>query len=119
MFYANDELMGIIDSVIPIVLSPEAAHALPHPEDILSPEVEAPKVYRGNPINTVEMTEDGWMVGPKSRRLFWVPPELRAQIWPHRMRWDLTGGEERIQLDLSQFVHGLGWTDCYVDSDVP
>ncbi|THG92593.1 hypothetical protein EW026_g8357 [Hermanssonia centrifuga] len=106
------------NSVIPIVLSPEAAHALPHPEDIISPGVEAPKVYsEGNPINTVEMTEDGWIVGPEYRRLFWVPPELRARIL--MMKWDLTGGQEYLQIDLSQFVHGLGWTDCYVDSDVP
>ncbi|THG93876.1 hypothetical protein EW026_g7475 [Hermanssonia centrifuga] len=108
------------NSVIPIVLSPEAAHALPHPEDILSPEVAAPKVYsKGNPINTVEMTRDGWIVGPEYRRLFWVPPELRAGIWPHRMKWDITGGEERIQFDLSQVAHGRRWTDCYVDSDLP
>ncbi|PSS12761.1 hypothetical protein PHLCEN_2v3292 [Hermanssonia centrifuga] len=106
--------------VIPIVLSSEAAHALPHPEDILSPEVAVFEGYsEGNPINTVEMTEDGWIVGPEYRRLFWVPPELRA-LWPHMMKWDLTGGQEYLQLDLSQFAaHGRRWTDCYVDSDVP
>ncbi len=73
------------------------------------------------PIDAVELIDDGWMVSSnESRLLFWVPPELQEWLWPAQrvklaLDWSRT---EFIQLDLSQFVHGSRWSDCYSGSGV-
>jgi WD40 repeat protein len=55
--------------------------------------------------------KDGWILGPGSELLFWVPPTLRAGLlWP---RTKLYVGEAiATKLDLESFVHGDSWSLC-------
>ena len=58
------------------------------------------------------MNSDGWIVGPASELLFWVPTAYRDRLWPDS-RLQFSIGMQFIQLDLSQFVHGTSWHECY------
>ena len=58
------------------------------------------------------MTHDGWIVGPGSELLFWVPAAYRDKLWPDS-RLQIVIGKQPVQLDLSQFVHGTSWHECY------
>ncbi|KIM86959.1 hypothetical protein PILCRDRAFT_293290 [Piloderma croceum F 1598] len=53
---------------------------------------------------------NGWIIGPHSELLFWVPPLNQLALW-------LPGntavmGQMATKLDLSQFVHGTFWQQC-------
>jgi hypothetical protein len=55
--------------------------------------------------------KDGWMLGPNSELLFWVPPALRAGLLrPGNML--LIGEPIATRLDLESFVHGESWSLC-------
>ncbi|KIM25798.1 hypothetical protein M408DRAFT_73853, partial [Serendipita vermifera MAFF 305830] len=54
--------------------------------------------------------DDGWILGPNSELLFWVPPELRPKLCPLRNK--LVLGGHATHLDLKHFVHGDAWTHC-------
>ena len=58
------------------------------------------------------MNSDGWIVGPASEFLFWVPAAYRNKLWPDT-RLQFVIGKQLVQLDLSQFVHGTSWHECY------
>ena len=58
------------------------------------------------------MNSDGWIVGPASELLFWVPAAYRNKLWPDT-RLQFVIGKQLVQLDLSQFVHGTSWHECY------
>ncbi|KIK31388.1 hypothetical protein CY34DRAFT_103352, partial [Suillus luteus UH-Slu-Lm8-n1] len=53
----------------------------------------------------------GWMVGPKDRLLFWVPPASRPTFYysPGTVLVIPRGGPE---LDLSRMAHGQHWQEC-------
>ncbi|THH19875.1 hypothetical protein EW146_g1395 [Bondarzewia mesenterica] len=58
--------------------------------------------------------EDGWVVGPRDELLFWVPPDLCAGLfWPGNTA---VTGRPWTKLDLSRFVHGTEWMNCFSDS---
>ncbi|ETW77143.1 hypothetical protein HETIRDRAFT_118589 [Heterobasidion irregulare TC 32-1] len=50
------------------------------------------------------INSDGWIVGPESELVFWVPAAYRDRLWPDP-RLQFAIGKQLIQLDLSQFVH--------------
>jgi hypothetical protein len=55
--------------------------------------------------------KDGWMLGPDSELLFWVPPTLQAGLL--RPGNKLFIGEAiTTRLDLTSFVHGESWSLC-------
>ena len=54
--------------------------------------------------------EDGWIVGPASRLLLWLPHESRRQLYMPANT--LVLGTHVTELDLSQFVHGPLWQQC-------
>jgi WD40 repeat protein len=58
------------------------------------------------------LEEDGWMMGPSGRLLFWVPPAsgeaFRYNPWTALVL--PSGGPE---LDLSRMAHGTRWQHCY------
>jgi hypothetical protein len=54
--------------------------------------------------------DDGWIRGPQSQMLLWVPHEYRNKLWLPRMK--LLIGERPIMLDLSMFTHGKHWHEC-------
>lgn len=55
-------------------------------------------------------TDDGWVLGPNSELLFWVPPGIRSGLCP--LRNTLVLGGDVTQLDLTTFVHGEAWIRC-------
>ncbi|KIK41337.1 hypothetical protein CY34DRAFT_85571 [Suillus luteus UH-Slu-Lm8-n1] len=53
---------------------------------------------------------NGWVVGPKDRLLFWVPPVSRHAFYsPGTALVIPRGGPE---LDLSRMAHGQHWQQC-------
>jgi hypothetical protein len=55
--------------------------------------------------------KDGWVLGPDSEILFWVPPALRIGLL--RPGNKLFIGEAiATRLDLTSFVHGESWYLC-------
>ncbi|KAG2087912.1 uncharacterized protein F5147DRAFT_789727, partial [Suillus discolor] len=58
------------------------------------------------------LEEDGWMMGPNHRLLFWVPPASR-ETFRYNPRNALVMPEGGIELDLSCMAHGMCWHDCY------
>ncbi|KIK35353.1 hypothetical protein CY34DRAFT_587273, partial [Suillus luteus UH-Slu-Lm8-n1] len=54
--------------------------------------------------------DSGWVVGPKGRLLFWVPPASRHSFYnPSTVLVIPRGGPE---LDLSRMAHGQHWQKC-------
>ncbi|KAG2739018.1 prolyl oligopeptidase, partial [Suillus brevipes Sb2] len=57
------------------------------------------------------LDDDGWMMGPNRRLVFWVPPASRKSLYNSSTALVLPrGGPE---LDLSRMVHGTRWQQCY------
>jgi WD40 repeat protein len=54
--------------------------------------------------------KNGWILGPHSELLFWVPPSIRDGLW----RPANTAVISRVstRLDLTLFVHGDSWYLC-------
>ncbi|KIM26691.1 hypothetical protein M408DRAFT_72322 [Serendipita vermifera MAFF 305830] len=54
---------------------------------------------------------DGWILGPQSELLFWVPPSIRNGLfWPSTI---FVIGERLVtKLNLEHFAHGEAWTHC-------
>ncbi|PVF93396.1 WD40 repeat-like protein [Serendipita vermifera] len=55
--------------------------------------------------------EDGWVLGPNSELIFWVPPALRQGFMRPSNRL-IIGKFVKTVVDLSSFVCGESWTDC-------
>jgi WD40 repeat protein len=57
------------------------------------------------------MDENGWVIGPNSELLFWVPPDFRPGLYrPNNPI--IIGNCIKTTLDFSSFVHGKLWTNC-------
>ncbi|KAG1773972.1 hypothetical protein EDD22DRAFT_857368, partial [Suillus occidentalis] len=56
------------------------------------------------------LEDDGWMMGPNRRLLFWVPPASRKSFYNIWTAFVLPRGPE---LDLSRMAHGTRWKHCY------
>ncbi|KAI0337181.1 WD40 repeat-like protein [Trametopsis cervina] len=52
----------------------------------------------------------GYILGPNSELLFWVPPDYRPGLW--RPSTQLVSAVRSLRLDLSRFVHGHRWRKC-------
>ncbi|KIJ42176.1 hypothetical protein M422DRAFT_171603 [Sphaerobolus stellatus SS14] len=53
----------------------------------------------------------GWILGPNNELILWIPFSYRERLWPPRSL--VIMGLDTVDLDLSQFVHGPSWTDCW------
>ena len=54
---------------------------------------------------------DGWIQGPHSELLFWVPPQNRAGLWwPSNIS---VLARSSTKIDFSRFLHGDRWTRCW------
>ncbi|KIJ42165.1 hypothetical protein M422DRAFT_171421, partial [Sphaerobolus stellatus SS14] len=55
--------------------------------------------------------QHGWLLGPNNELILWIPFSYRDRLWsPHCL---VVMGLDAVDLDLSQFVHGPSWTDCW------
>ena len=61
---------------------------------------------------TVTLQIDGWVLGPHSEPIFWVPAYLRDHF-PGHFQLDIIGGQLH-RFDASHFVHGVDWIKCIV-----
>ncbi|KAG2126823.1 WD40-repeat-containing domain protein [Suillus clintonianus] len=55
-------------------------------------------------------TEEGWVVGPEGRLLFWIPPTLHPVTYARDNT--LVIPNNALQLDLSCVAHGTSWHMC-------
>ncbi|KIM21058.1 hypothetical protein M408DRAFT_53919, partial [Serendipita vermifera MAFF 305830] len=55
--------------------------------------------------------EEGWVLGPNSELLFWVPPDLRAGLYRPGNTL-VIGPTSTTILDLKTFVYGESWVKC-------
>ncbi|KIJ49040.1 hypothetical protein M422DRAFT_205279 [Sphaerobolus stellatus SS14] len=53
----------------------------------------------------------GWILGPKNELILWIPFSYCERLWPPRCL--VVMGLDVVDLDLSQFVHGASWTNCW------
>ncbi|ETW77154.1 hypothetical protein HETIRDRAFT_446239 [Heterobasidion irregulare TC 32-1] len=107
--------LSTISSMHPtsILISPHLEHAL-HLDVLYESAPGSQGDYR-----TYRHTDsDGWIVGPASELLFWVPAAYRNKLWPGS-RLKIVAGRDYMQLNLSQFVHGNSWQQCYHPSQPP
>ncbi|KAG2756237.1 hypothetical protein P692DRAFT_20715911, partial [Suillus brevipes Sb2] len=56
--------------------------------------------------------EEGWMMGPDHRLLFWVPPASQ-EAFRYNPQTALVIGRRCVELDLSRMAHGTCWQQCY------
>ncbi|ETW77090.1 hypothetical protein HETIRDRAFT_105708 [Heterobasidion irregulare TC 32-1] len=91
---------------VPLLMSPRLEHAMRI--DVIDNAATPPRDYR----QSEDMNDDGWIVGPASELLFWVPPAYRDRLLPGA-RLKMIIGRKVVQLDLSQFIHGTSWHECY------
>ena len=59
---------------------------------------------------SITLTEDGWVVGPQRKLLFWIPMNFHPFMYfPGN---SLVIPNDASQLDLSHFAHGTSWQMC-------
>ena len=65
-----------------------------------------PSVYPANlpPCETLKLTKDGWIVGPKEELILWLPFGLRSGCLAHV--------DAINQIDFRGFKCGTEWTQC-------
>jgi len=61
---------------------------------------------------------NGWLVGSNSKRLFWVPPELRTGLFGGGLLL-IIGSQLKTKLNLSSFVYGESWSQCKLEEGEP
>ncbi|KIK71658.1 hypothetical protein GYMLUDRAFT_977718, partial [Collybiopsis luxurians FD-317 M1] len=60
----------------------------------------------------VILRSDGWLCGPDSSLILWIPPEYReCLMFPHMEL--LLPQTQLASLNLKNFVHGKEWAKCY------
>ncbi|KIM23596.1 hypothetical protein M408DRAFT_332227, partial [Serendipita vermifera MAFF 305830] len=102
---------GHTDSVNSVVFSPDGRLIASGSDDMM---IRVWNLKDTNPdlplfANTSYM-EDGWILGPNSELLFWVPPTLRTGLW--RPGNTTVIGKMATRLGFKNFAHGESWTRC-------
>jgi hypothetical protein len=90
-----------------IFFSSNSTHALRDTTELLA---GAPHDDRRSTFRKLE--EDGWMMGPNRRLLFWVPPASRERF-KYYLHIALIIPRGDVELDLSSMAHGTQWKHCY------
>jgi WD40 repeat protein len=89
-----------------ISFSPNSIHVLRNTSELMEPVSHDDRSSTPFVLNV----NDGWVVGPKRRLLFWVPPASRHSFYnPATILVIPRGGPE---LDLSRMAHGQYWQTC-------
>ncbi|KZO93003.1 WD40 repeat-like protein, partial [Calocera viscosa TUFC12733] len=80
------------------------------------PRHQAAQAYKAPDEAEVDIKfdlETGWIIGNEKDHLLWVPPEVMPRLYQNGRLKMIMPAERMVTLDLSQFVHGDRWTDCY------
>ncbi|KZT50330.1 hypothetical protein CALCODRAFT_444774, partial [Calocera cornea HHB12733] len=83
-------------------LSPDQFAALAHPYRALSQQEVSIKF---------DLTS-GWIIGNDTDHILWVPPDKITRLYTGKCCLVMPV-ETLVTVDLSQFRHGLRWTECY------
>ncbi|PVG00008.1 WD40 repeat-like protein [Serendipita vermifera] len=106
---------GHTDTVNSITVSPDGKRIASGSYDKIIRVWEYARVDNDKPTPTFSSTSEminGWILGPNSELIFWVPPELRDGLWrPNTVA--VMGKAVVTKLDLTNFVHGESWTLCH------
>ncbi|KAG2073546.1 WD40 repeat-like protein, partial [Suillus decipiens] len=103
----------------PVITQPFLEHTGVHSfasssEKCRSTSCEQETTMPTNPYNTysipVSLEDDGWMVGPDRRLLFWVPPASREE--PFYSPGTVLVIPNGVDIDLSRMAHGEHWSNC-------
>ncbi|KIM19886.1 hypothetical protein M408DRAFT_172127 [Serendipita vermifera MAFF 305830] len=62
-------------------------------------------------IDGFHIEKNGWILGPQSELLLWVPPTLRTGLYRSRNAL-IIGACIKTEIDFELFVHGDEWTRC-------
>jgi hypothetical protein len=62
--------------------------------------------------DSIQVQENGWILGPHNRLLLWVPPMYFSGLYRPRTKHLI--GMAAMELDLSNFAHGQLWEFCWV-----
>ncbi|KAG2120228.1 hypothetical protein DEU56DRAFT_747014, partial [Suillus clintonianus] len=88
-----------------ICFSPNSIHALCDTSELMEEESHDDRSSTHLSLNG----DSGWVVGPKHRLLFWVPPASRHSFYSTGTALVIPRGPE---LDLSRMAHGRHWQKC-------
>ncbi|CAE6415401.1 unnamed protein product [Rhizoctonia solani] len=66
-------------------------------------------------VTSWDIDNDGWVVDNMSRRLLWIPLDIRP-ILLHPLNTLLLSTRGSIQLDFSNALMGESWVECYTPS---
>ena len=95
--------------VIPkIQFSSNPCHALCEVHSLFENAMDITSDWR----DSIQVQEDGWIWGPHNRLLLWVPPMYFPRFYHPRTKHLI--GIASMELDLSNFAHGLLWESCKV-----
>ncbi|KAG2066989.1 WD40 repeat-like protein, partial [Suillus decipiens] len=92
-------------SPVKVQPSPHLEHALPNPAGLLEPTC-----HHDSNSTPFLLQDDGWMMGPNHRLLFWVPPASRYSFYNPWTSLVIPRGYP--ELDLSRMAHGTRWSSC-------
>ncbi|KIM20243.1 hypothetical protein M408DRAFT_308850 [Serendipita vermifera MAFF 305830] len=62
-------------------------------------------------VENFHIEPDGWILGPQSELLLWVPPTLRVGLYRSRNKL-IIGRCIKTWIDFDLFVHGNEWARC-------
>ena len=97
-----------------IYFSSNPDHALCHVHSLFQNEVCSSFANAidilGDWRDSIQVREDGWIVGPHDRLLLWVPPMYLPGLYGPRTKCLI--GIATMELDLSNFAHGPLWESC-------
>ena len=100
-----------------LAFSPFSSHALLNAHELLLEDGKLlcnwQEEENGQIEIPVRLNDDGWLVaGPDQKLLLWIPPEYRHKLMFPRCQLLISNGQP-VSIDLSQFVHGTSWTECF------
>jgi WD40 repeat protein len=88
-----------------ISFSSNLEHALRNSADLLEPAS-----HHNSNSPPFLLQDDGWVMGPNHRLLFWVPPASRLPFYTPWTSLVIPSGCP--ELDLSRMAHGTHWSSC-------
>ena len=108
-------LTGHTDSVKSVAFSPDGQHIVSGSFDYTICMWDITKVKSEPRVTFTDQSVisiDGWISAASGELLIWIPGQHRRCLHHPSNIW--IAGRNETSLDLSQFVHGKNWSNCYL-----